>query len=207
MPVNNPGGSGGGGAGGSGQQQGQQGGAQRATFRPPWVKQGPQPIPMPSAPWSPNRRASNTAQDAAGPAKEPAPVRKQSKITIIPSHPTNQSAPPPPKENGQNAEEALRRPSLANLVAIEDQPSLWDDEEQDHERDAEPDWWRDMQQTAREDVGQAEDDDVQHQDHAVDEEEVPKPDVDGELAEQASQWRRDDQEDGGLDCQGDDVNP
>lgn len=47
-----------------------------------------------------SQRPSNTTQEAAK-APESAPVRKQSKITIIPSHPTNQSA-PASKENGQN---------------------------------------------------------------------------------------------------------
>lgn len=41
---------------------------QRTTFRPPWVKEGPNPLPMPSAPWtfkSPNRRDSNTSDSAS----------------------------------------------------------------------------------------------------------------------------------------------
>lgn len=35
---------------------------QRTTFRPPWVKDGPSPLPMPSAPWTPRAR-----EGAAGP--------------------------------------------------------------------------------------------------------------------------------------------
>lgn len=37
---------------------------QRTTFRPPWVKEGPNPLPMPTAPWTfktANRRDSNTS--------------------------------------------------------------------------------------------------------------------------------------------------
>ncbi|KAK3919034.1 Dynein heavy chain-like protein [Frankliniella fusca] len=182
MPVNNPGGSG----GGSGQQQAGGGGqpAGRTTFRPPWVKQGPQPIPMPAAPWTPNRRPSNTAPEAAAGVKapEPAPVRKQSKITIIPSHPTNQAPPPlpapapaAPRENGQSVtaeelgafarlaalvrkvedmerrhdEEVLRRPSLANLTWEDDEDPPGDDRLREHLAGEEPDWWRDMQDSAR----------------------------------------------------------
>jgi len=45
MPAINPG------AGASnGPQQ-----HQRTTFRPPWVKEGPEPLPMPAAPWTLNR--------------------------------------------------------------------------------------------------------------------------------------------------------
>lgn len=29
---------------------------QRTTFRPPWVKDGPSPLPMPSSPWAPRAR-------------------------------------------------------------------------------------------------------------------------------------------------------
>lgn len=39
---------------------------QRTTFRPPWVKDGPPPIPMPTAPWALNsRRDSKTPTDDA----------------------------------------------------------------------------------------------------------------------------------------------
>lgn len=37
--------------GAGGQQQ-----PQRTTFRPPWVKEGPNPLPMPAAPWTLNSR-------------------------------------------------------------------------------------------------------------------------------------------------------
>lgn len=39
---------------------------QRTTFRPPWVKDGPNPLPTPSAPWTlnkANRRDSSTSSD------------------------------------------------------------------------------------------------------------------------------------------------
>ncbi|KAL3272275.1 hypothetical protein HHI36_022755 [Cryptolaemus montrouzieri] len=37
----------------------------RQTFRPPWVKEGPSPLPMPNAPWKSKntRRESNTSDD------------------------------------------------------------------------------------------------------------------------------------------------
>lgn len=37
----------------------------RTTFRPPWVKDGPNPLPMPTAPWTLNRRDSNQKTDDA----------------------------------------------------------------------------------------------------------------------------------------------
>ncbi|XP_074029180.1 uncharacterized protein isoform X10 [Leptinotarsa decemlineata] len=40
-------------------------GAQRTTFRPPWVKDGPSPLPTPTAPWTlnkTNRRDSSTTE-------------------------------------------------------------------------------------------------------------------------------------------------
>lgn len=40
--------------------------AQRTTFRPPWVKEGPNPLPTPTAPWTLNkinRRDSSTSSD------------------------------------------------------------------------------------------------------------------------------------------------
>ncbi|XP_063220464.1 DNA ligase 1 [Bacillus rossius redtenbacheri] len=109
---------------------------QRTTFRPPWVKDGPEPLPLPAAPWTLARtrnqknpvsaatkpssvklRAASMENDGSSssslpsgvvsPGKlesqneksatpEPAPVRKQSKITIVPSMPSGKSA----KENG-----------------------------------------------------------------------------------------------------------
>ncbi|XP_043270403.1 glutamic acid-rich protein-like isoform X2 [Venturia canescens] len=85
---------------------------QRTTFRPPWVKDGPNPLPMPAAPWTLNsRRESKTTTEeppaftkvtlksvpkpvesmAPQPkAASPPPARKQSKITIIPSQPKNE---------------------------------------------------------------------------------------------------------------------
>lgn len=47
---------------GAGGQQPQQ----RTTFRPPWVKDGPPALPMPSAPWALNNRRDSkpTTEDA-----------------------------------------------------------------------------------------------------------------------------------------------
>lgn len=62
--------------------------SQRAPFRPPWIKDGPNPLPMPAAPWTLARaRDRRTSKDEPAQAPEPTPVRKQSKITIIPSQP------------------------------------------------------------------------------------------------------------------------
>lgn len=41
---------------------------QRTTFRPPWVKDGPSPLPMPSAPW-----ALNSRRDSKPKVEEPPP--------------------------------------------------------------------------------------------------------------------------------------
>lgn len=40
---------------------------QRTTFRPPWVKDGPSPLPMPSAPWTLNSRRDSKAKDEEPP--------------------------------------------------------------------------------------------------------------------------------------------
>lgn len=41
---------------------------QRTTFRPPWVKDGPSPLPMPTAPWTLNSR-----RDSKSKVEEPPP--------------------------------------------------------------------------------------------------------------------------------------
>ncbi|XP_017876831.1 glutamic acid-rich protein [Ceratina calcarata] len=112
---------------------------QRTTFRPPWVKDGPTPLPMPSAPWTLNSRRDSKPQveDApaftkvtlksvpkveAKPAAEAQP-RKQSKITIIPAQPksekntSSQPAPTKLRENGR--QEPNSRPQLERQVRIE----------------------------------------------------------------------------------------
>lgn len=45
------------------------GGPQRTSFRPPWVKEGPSPLPMPSAPWAARGREANAAAAAEEPKK------------------------------------------------------------------------------------------------------------------------------------------
>ncbi|XP_076237418.1 uncharacterized protein LOC143181090 isoform X2 [Calliopsis andreniformis] len=115
---------------------------QRTTFRPPWVKDGPNPLPMPTAPWTLNsRRDSKTKSDdppaftqvtlksvpkpETKPAPQEAQPRKQSKITIIPSQPksekntTSQPAPTKPRENGRQAKEPNSRPQLERQIRIE----------------------------------------------------------------------------------------
>lgn len=126
MPAINP---------GTGASNGSQ--HQRTTFRPPWVKEGPEPLPLPTAPWTlartrqrapeaqetapvrpdlkpvPRKDSTSTSNNVAadnssnssrlsGAANnEPTPVRKTSKITIIPSRPSADAE--NVKENGHDA--------------------------------------------------------------------------------------------------------
>ncbi|XP_043801417.1 glutamic acid-rich protein-like isoform X2 [Apis laboriosa] len=112
---------------------------QRTTFRPPWVKDGPSPLPMPSAPW-----ALNSRRDSKPKVEEPPPFtqvtlksvakpeaksstdaqpRKQSKITIIPSQPKSEkntnSQPIPAKLRENGRQEPNSRPQLERQVRIE----------------------------------------------------------------------------------------
>nr|CAD7263091.1 unnamed protein product [Timema shepardi] len=146
---------------------------QRTTFRPPWVKESPDPHHVPTAPWTLARNrdsgiASNigatnkpavlkgravelnmtsalanyateaaatendataastaipktlpnkgNAQTSSATPKEPVQVRKQSKITIIPSMPSSK-----PKENGhQNATEVTSKPKEDKTIKPEE---------------------------------------------------------------------------------------
>ncbi|XP_076375879.1 uncharacterized protein LOC143259022 isoform X2 [Megalopta genalis] len=120
---------------------------QRTTFRPPWVKDGPNPLPMPTAPWTLNsRRDSKTKADEpppfaqvtlksvpkpeAKPANEAEPQpRKQSKITIIPSQPKsekNTTSKPAPKLRENGRQEPNSRPQLERQVRIEKSRSRGD---------------------------------------------------------------------------------
>lgn len=81
MPVINP----------NGPNQANSAPGQRTTFRPPWVKEGgPTPLPMPAAPWTKAKAAevdtpSPTPSEGSSAKAEKPQLRKQSKITIIPS--------------------------------------------------------------------------------------------------------------------------
>lgn len=55
------------------------GGPQRTSFRPPWVKEGPTPLPMPSAPWAARSREANTAAAA----EEPKKVDYRSELRLV----------------------------------------------------------------------------------------------------------------------------
>ncbi|KOC64937.1 hypothetical protein WH47_04526 [Habropoda laboriosa] len=112
---------------------------QRTTFRPPWVKDGPTPLPMPTAPWTLNsRRDSKGKSDEppaftqvtlksvpkpeAKPSTDAPQPRKQSKITIIPSQPKsekNTSSQPAPKLRENGRQEPNSRPQLERQVRIE----------------------------------------------------------------------------------------
>ncbi|CAK9819347.1 hypothetical protein ANTPLA_LOCUS10202 [Anthophora plagiata] len=113
---------------------------QRTTFRPPWVKDGPTPLPMPTAPWTLNsRRDSKGKTDEppaftqvtlksvpkpeAKPSTEAPQPRKQSKITIIPSQPKSEkntsSQPVPTKLRENGRQEPNSRPQLERQVRIE----------------------------------------------------------------------------------------
>lgn len=82
MPINN--------VNSAGAEKGPGGGG-RTTFRPPWVKDGgPQPIPMPKAPWS-KRQSLTTPADLPEAKAEPTPevpqlksVKLQSKEVKVP---------------------------------------------------------------------------------------------------------------------------
>lgn len=60
---------GGGGGGGSTNAAG------RTTFRPPWVREGPNPLPVPTAPWT----LKNTSRRGSNNTEEP-PTTLQSKF-------------------------------------------------------------------------------------------------------------------------------
>lgn len=114
---------------------------QRTTFRPPWVKDGPSPLPMPTAPWTLSSRRDSKPKTEDVPAftqvtlksvpkpAEPAAVstdvqpRKQSKITIIPKQPNNEKIPTGRpvlaklRENGR--QEPNSRPQLERQIRIE----------------------------------------------------------------------------------------
>lgn len=60
MPAGKDSGGGGDGGGGSTNAAG------RTTFRPPWVREGPNPLPVPTAPWTlknTSRRGSNNTEE------------------------------------------------------------------------------------------------------------------------------------------------
>lgn len=42
-------------------------GAGRTSFRPPWVKDGPMALPMPTAPWTLNKRGKETTESQQQP--------------------------------------------------------------------------------------------------------------------------------------------
>ncbi|XP_018364334.1 PREDICTED: ABC transporter F family member 4 [Trachymyrmex cornetzi] len=124
---------------------------QRTTFRPPWVKDGPNPLPMPTAPWTLNSRrdskpkteevpafAQVTLKSVPKPAEPATPSsdglpRKQSKITIIPKQPnekinekipSGRPLPTKPRENGR--QEPNSRPQLERQIRIEKSRSRGD---------------------------------------------------------------------------------
>lgn len=116
---------------------------QRTTFRPPWVKDGPNPLPMPTAPWTLNARRDSkpktedvpaftqvTLKSVPKPAEPATPStdgpRKQSKITIIPKQPnekinekipSGRPVPAKPRENGR--QEPNSRPQLERQIRVE----------------------------------------------------------------------------------------
>ncbi|XP_015512527.2 DNA ligase 1 isoform X1 [Neodiprion lecontei] len=130
--------------GAGGQQQPQQQ-PQRTTFRPPWVKEGPNPLPMPAAPWTLNsRRESRPKTDEppaftqvtlksvpkpveapinSTPAAAEAPTRKQSKITIIPSQPNTREAASKP-ETVSKPESAKTKPRENGRHEAHSRPQL-----------------------------------------------------------------------------------
>lgn len=92
MPINN--------VTNSGAEKGPGGGG-RTTFRPPWVKDGPQPIPMPKAPWSKRQTTTSDVADAKAESSEPVvpqlkSVKLQSKEVKVPVVSTLKKTAAPP---------------------------------------------------------------------------------------------------------------
>lgn len=56
-------------------------GGQRTTFRPPWVKEGPSPLPVPATPWQLNKRGSKDSGKAKEEGEENAKSSFQSKLS------------------------------------------------------------------------------------------------------------------------------
>ncbi|KAG5899583.1 hypothetical protein JTB14_022912 [Gonioctena quinquepunctata] len=88
--------------------------AQRTTFRPPWVKDGPSPLPTPSAPWTlnkSNRRESNTSENSS--EYNPLAGVQLRKTSVQTKE---------PQENGAAKESFFQKPALKPVPQREKTP-------------------------------------------------------------------------------------
>lgn len=113
MPINN--------VNSAGAEKGPGGGG-RTTFRPPWVKDGPQPIPMPKAPWS-KRQSLTTPADQSESKAEPTPevpqlknVKLQSKEIKVPVATTLKKTPASQLKPKVNEDTEVVKNGLQNLL-------------------------------------------------------------------------------------------
>ncbi|XP_057667403.1 DNA ligase 1-like isoform X2 [Diorhabda carinulata] len=84
----------------------------RTTFRPPWVKEGPSPLPTPTAPWTlktPPRRDSNTSTDGSE-------KQDYNPLAEVQLKPTKINKKPPTTE--ENGEEGVRKHKLLAGVQL-----------------------------------------------------------------------------------------
>ncbi len=88
------------------------GGGGRTTFRPPWVKSdGPQPVPMPTTPWSKrNSLTTDTAKENGQPSQKD--VKLQSREVKVPvTTTTKKTTVPLKKKDEKKEEEEEKKPS------------------------------------------------------------------------------------------------
>jgi hypothetical protein len=120
--------------------------AQRTTFRPPWVKEGPSPLPVPTAPWTLKnaRRDSNKESSSENPlagvqlrktsvtAKDPQENGKDNTFKrpqLRPVPPKEETKPPketlPPVKLNSVAErqknEAMKKPPIQRLPSKDEE--------------------------------------------------------------------------------------
>ncbi|XP_063926496.1 troponin T, skeletal muscle-like isoform X2 [Zophobas morio] len=98
--------------------------AQRTTFRPPWVKEGPSPLPVPTAPWTLKNARRDSSKDS--PSENPLAGVQLRKTSVTTKEPQEngkdntfkrpQLRPVPPKEETKPPKETLPTVKL-NSVA------------------------------------------------------------------------------------------
>lgn len=89
------------------------GGGGRTTFRPPWVKgDGPQPVPMPTTPWSKRNSLTTDAAKENGQTSQKE-VKLQSREVKVPVTTTTKKSPVQPlkKKDEKKEEEEEKKPS------------------------------------------------------------------------------------------------
>lgn len=89
------------------------GGGGRTTFRPPWVKgEGPQPVPMPTTPWSKRNSLTTDAAKENGQSSQKE-VKLQSREVKVPVTTTTKKSPAQPlkKKDDKKEEEEEKKPS------------------------------------------------------------------------------------------------